>query len=805
MKTKTTNYVNISLAVLILFLAFLVQPVSAKEKNNRLEKQIKDITLKLEQKRKDYHIPGMAIAIVKDGKIVLSQGFGVSDIKNDTPVTNQTLFGIGSTTKAFTANLISTLVDEGKMQWDDPVTKYLPYLQFNMDNENDEITIRDMISHQTGFTRFNLLYANGEVERDEMLKAAIKAEPWAEFREKFLYTNLMVTGAGVAAAQSVNTNWEDLLESRILKPLGMKNTTAYYDKAQENPLLSSGYMWQEEQNNHKKLAMHNITNIGPAGAINSNVDDMTKWLMLQLNKGNYQGKQIVSAAQIQETWSPQIKVGGGAAYGLGWIMRELQGQKMVAHDGSVEGYSAIVALLPESKMGFVLLTNLTQTPLLGESISLVFGTLLDTNEEKIDNNNINANSYDKYVGKYLANFGSFENTLFNFHVENGVAFLDVPGQTDYELLAPDKNGLMFFKVTDTVSVSFDTDKDGKVYALRMHQGGMDFELQKQGVPINAEIDAQELQKYVGQYTSELFKGNLTVKVQNHRLAVHIPGQMTFELHLPDEKNRRHFRIKDVMSVVFETDANNEIVALSAYNSDKKIDTATKVIETNATKLPTVADILKLRKTEQRILALKNYGGFRLKGKITMKQTGIVGQVTTSFKGYNHYREELNFGQYGSVITALNTKNAAIAPSFSAFMEQHGKYFEQAKYSHPSALIDWNHYYDQIDVISATEFNGIKAYVIKLAGGKAPDTQLIINASNGDILKQESKLLNPTLGSIPVVTLYENYQEKFGLRVPFKASVKNDFNGESVIEVDHIESNLKFKPELFKLTNPETGE
>ncbi|MFK8010991.1 MAG: serine hydrolase domain-containing protein [Marinicellaceae bacterium] len=801
---------KISLAFLIIALALLLQPVSANEIFQSYEKQLKEISIKLDQRRKAHHVPGLAIAIVKDNKVIFSKGYGVSDIDKNTPVTDHTMFGIGSTTKAFTANLIAMLVDDGILNWDDPVTKHLPHLQFNLKKSEDQITLRDMMSHQTGFTRFNLLYANGEVKRNDILNAATKAEPWAEFREKFLYTNLMVTGAGVAAAQSVNTDWESLLESRLLDPLGMKNTTARFKTVQENPLLSSGYMWLEEQNKHKKLRMHNITNIGPAGSINSNAVDMTKWLKLQLNKGNFDGNQIVSTTQIEETWSPQIKVGNGASYGLGWIMRDLQGQKMVVHDGSVEGYSAIVALLPETNLGFVLLTNLTQTPLLAESISLVFGTLLDTKQDDMEeevkqSSSKTADFYGKYIGKYMANFASFENTLFDFHVENGIPYLNVPGQSDYELLPPDENGLMFFKVTNTVSVSFDKNEKGDVSALRMQQNGMNFELQKQGVPITVEINEQALQKYLGQYKSELFKGNLTVAIQNKRLAVNIPGQMTFELHLPDEKNRRHFRIKNDMSVEFEINTNNEVVAMSAYNLDKKIDTATKVVDINTELLPTISEILTLRKTKQRIKSLKNAGGIRLTGKVTMKQSGLKGQMITSFVGYDQFREEIDFGQYGSIITALNEKSAAIAPSFAAFLEQHGKYFSQAKYSHPSALIDWHHYYDQIDVLSTTEFNGSKAFVIKLSGGKASDIQLIIDAKNGDILKQESTMLNPTLGSIPVITTYENYQEKFGLRIPFKINVKNEFNGESEIELVQIESNLEFTPSLFKLNNPETGE
>lgn len=809
MKTKTTNYMNICLAILIIAFALLVQPVSATDKNQMLEKQIDDLSLKLEQKRKDYHVPGMAIVIVKDNEIVLSQGFGLSDIEENTPVTDLTLFGIGSTTKAFTANLIATLVDEGTMQWDDPLTKYLPHLQFNLANEKDEITIRDMMSHQTGFTRFNLLYANGKVSRNDVLKAATKAEPWAGFREKFHYTNVMVSGAGVAAAHSVNSNWESLLENRLLEPLGMHNTTANYDTAQKSQLLASGYMWLEEQNKHKKVRMHNITNIAPAGAINSNVDDMAEWLKLQLNKGSYQGKQIVSAAQIQETWSPQFKISDNAAYGLGWMLRDYKGQKLVAHDGSVEGYSAIVALLPESNMGFVLLTNVTQTPLLGDSLNTVFATLLeepkDKSKEEADSEKIEYNSYDEYVGEYIANFASFKNEHFKFHLKDGKAYLDVPSQTDYELKAPDEAGKMFFAITDTISISFDRDSNGKVTALRMQQGGMNFELQKKGVPVIAEIDESKFKSFLGKYTSDMFNGDITVKIQNHRLTVDVPGQMAFELHLPDVQKRRHFRIKETMSIDFETDDNNSITALNVYQADTKIDTAIKKSISTPSPLPSVADIMKLRKTDQRILALKKSGGFRLKGKVTMKQSGIEGQVNTIFDGYDNFREEMDLGQYGSIITTLNKNSAAVAPSFSDLMEQHGIYFEQAQKMHPAALIDWHHYFEKIEVTDVTELNQRKAYIISLSGGNTPDVEMIVDAENGDVLKSETKMLNPTVGSIPVVSIYADYKEISGLRVPYTVIVKNDFNGESSVKIESVESNLKFDPQTFEQINPQSGE
>jgi CubicO group peptidase (beta-lactamase class C family) len=785
-------------------LTLAIQLAEAKPNSTDMQQRLDKLTKQLDEKRREFHVPGMALAIVKDNKLIFSKGFGVSDLAKETPVTNQTLFGLGSTTKAFTASLIGMLVDEGKIQWDDPVTKYLPYLQFKMDNKDDQITIRDMMSHQTGFTRFNLLYANGKVNRNEVLHAAIKAEPWAGFRESFHYTNLMVSAAGVAAAQSVDSSWEDLLEKRILKPLGMHNTTAIFNSAQQNPLMARGYMWLQEQGKHKKLIMHDITNIAPSAAINSNAEDMAKWLLLQLNDGKYNGKQLLSAEQIQESRKPQIKISGDAAYGLGWMLREYKGQKLVAHDGSVEGYSAIVALLPESNMGLVLLTNVTQTGLLGITMNMVWEALLNE-QQTITAENTDNTSYAEYIGEYLANFATFKDSIFKFHLQDGRPYVDVPGQMNYELKPPNKGGKMYFAITDTTSISFDRNENGKISSMRMQQGGMNFEIPKKGVAIKAEINPEELQKYLGKYKSDLFKGDLTVKIQNQRLAVDVPGKMVFELRLADEKGHRHFRIKDSMSIVFETDENNKINALSVYREDKKLDRAKRIDASIGNKLPTIADILKLRQTKQHTKALLNSTGFRIKGTVLMKQSGVQGVITTSFSGYDHFREEVNFGQYGSVITTLNNKHAVIAPSFSDIMQQHGKYYEQTLKMHPASLIDWQHYYENIQVIAEDKFNNKKVYVLKFSGGKTPASTVAIDADNGDIVKIEANMLNPTLGSLVVTRIYENYKEIHGIRFPYKVTVKNDFNGESVIELESIESNVKFSPSIFKQSTLQLGE
>ncbi len=208
-----------------------------------LEQRLARLTKELEMQREDLHIPGMAMAVVRGDKLIYSHGFGRADLENDTPVTPETLFAIGSSTKAFTASLIGMLVDEGKMSWDDPVTKFLPYFELKIDTDDSEarVTIRDLLAHRTGFTRMGILWAGGAVSREEVLRTATRAEPWSPFRKKFYYNNVAFLAAGMASSVAAGSSWDELLAERLLTPLGMKSSSSSIRTAQRDARLSLGY------------------------------------------------------------------------------------------------------------------------------------------------------------------------------------------------------------------------------------------------------------------------------------------------------------------------------------------------------------------------------------------------------------------------------------------------------------------------------------------------------------------------------------------------------------------------------------
>ena len=170
-------------------------------------------------------------------------------------------------------------------------------------------------------------------------------------------------------------SWDELLEAKIFMPLGMSNATSIFEKAQQHPLMAKGYTWKEVEQVHERLPMRNLNRIAPAGGINANVLDMANWVRLHLNHGEFDGKRLISEEQLNETHSPQIKIADGMAYGMGWFLRSWEGKKVVEHGGNIDGFGAQVAMLPEENIGFVLLTNLTASPLQQMSVNMVWDHL----------------------------------------------------------------------------------------------------------------------------------------------------------------------------------------------------------------------------------------------------------------------------------------------------------------------------------------------------------------------------------------------------------------------------------------------
>jgi CubicO group peptidase (beta-lactamase class C family) len=321
---------------------------------------------------KEFEVPGLAVAIVKDGRAVLAKGYGVRKLGELSPVDENTLFGIASNTKAFTAAALAMLVDEGKISWDDPVTKHLPAFQLYDPYVTREMTIRDLLTHRSGLglgAGDLLWWPPTDYSREEIIRRFRYVKPATSFRSRYAYDNVLYMIAGQVVAAVTGKSWDDVIKERIFMPLGMSssNTTV----AALTSSRDAATPHAKVEGRLKPIAPQPLENVGPAGSINSSVAEMAKWLIAQLNRGQLgEGRQLFSERQSREMWSAQTITPLGdppphlaplkanfSAYGLGWGLTEYRGFGTVSHTGGLLGCVSRVTLVPDLNLGIVVLTN----------------------------------------------------------------------------------------------------------------------------------------------------------------------------------------------------------------------------------------------------------------------------------------------------------------------------------------------------------------------------------------------------------------------------------------------------------------
>ena len=319
---------------------------------------------------KEHHIPGASLAIVKDGEIVYQNGFGYKDYEDKSPVDTQTLFAIGSTSKAFTAVVLGKLVDEGKLDWDDLVIDYIPEFRMKDPVATAQMNIKDILCHRCGMSRHDLGWFFAENTRSELLKKIQYLEPFAPFRSAFFYNNWMWMVAGIVTERITGKTWEENIQEMIFEPLGMKEATCSAEGMLKAANHSEPYDMVNDQ--ITRIPFHNINAIGPAGSINAHIEDYAKWLLMNVNQGEFNGKQIVSKENLGEIFNPQMAIDkdndlvkgitknkefSNLVYTLGWVSQHYRGHQMLQHAGGIDGFSAFISILPDDNLGVAILTN----------------------------------------------------------------------------------------------------------------------------------------------------------------------------------------------------------------------------------------------------------------------------------------------------------------------------------------------------------------------------------------------------------------------------------------------------------------
>lgn len=332
----------------------------------------------IEKALHDWGCPGAAVAVVKDGKVVLTKGYGVREVGKPEKVDEHTMFDIASLSKSFTAAAGATLVDEGKMRWDDPVMRLLPGFELPDATRTQTVTMRDLLAHRVGLETGNWMFRISGYDRAEVLRRLRFLKEQAPLRSAMIYSNVLYLAAGEAEARVAGMSYEELIRTRLLEPLGMKSTTVgVAHDAGTNFARSHGDFGGQVRPMRTAKAM----NILPAGGLNSNAVDMTRWLLFQLGDGTWEGKRIVSAAQMAEMHEPQILIPTTVAmraargfdiyagYGLGWQVTAYHGRRMLWHSGSADGMPVYMAILPEDHVGVFVATNSWTAPTLHGAIA----------------------------------------------------------------------------------------------------------------------------------------------------------------------------------------------------------------------------------------------------------------------------------------------------------------------------------------------------------------------------------------------------------------------------------------------------
>ncbi len=329
--------------------------------------QLKEFDAYVEKARAQWQVPGLAVAVIKDGQIIFKKGYGVRKLGNREEVNTQTIFACASTTKAMTAACMAMLVDEAKVNWNDPVIKYLPDFKLYDSYVTRELKVRDLFTHNSGVGNADFLWGVMDISSEEVLKKMALVKPSYSLRSSFIYQNIFYLAAGKIIEKVSGQTWGEFITTRLFKPLNMNRTYATHAGIKDANHSTPHFFYQN--------AVHAIDpdtadSIGPAGSVNSCIDDISLWMQCMLDSSKFSGGRLLKGSTWAELFKPQVIVPADEfyptmqllkpnwiTYGLGWFQHDYQGKKVNYHTGSLAGEVAIHAQLPEAKLGIYVFAN----------------------------------------------------------------------------------------------------------------------------------------------------------------------------------------------------------------------------------------------------------------------------------------------------------------------------------------------------------------------------------------------------------------------------------------------------------------
>jgi CubicO group peptidase (beta-lactamase class C family) len=349
-------------------LALMIFAPAARAQEPDITKKLDGFDSYMAQVLKDWNTPGIGVGIVVNDKLVFAKGYGYRDYEKKLPFTPTTLQQIASNSKLFTAVAAGMLVEEGKLTWDKPVRDSVPTIQFYNDQLNNNVTLRDMLSHRTGVTRHDSIWFKSPFTRKELFDKLKYLEPQEPMRQTFLYNNLMFSAVGEIIELKSGQRWEQFVREKIFTPLDMTSTSYSISDMNQHP--DHGVPFREKRDSFElyKIPYYEDTEgVAPAGAIISNIDDLSHWLIALMNDGKYNGKQVLPAKVLRETLQPAIGLPNtlgealgywellNPAYGMGRQTVSYRGHLLTFHGGDLPGFHSQVSFMPNDKIGVIVL------------------------------------------------------------------------------------------------------------------------------------------------------------------------------------------------------------------------------------------------------------------------------------------------------------------------------------------------------------------------------------------------------------------------------------------------------------------
>lgn len=324
----------------------------------------------IDQQLQRWHVPGVSIAIVKDGKVILSRGYGYRDLARKLPMTELSVQPIASTTKSFTVASLATLVRDGKLEWDKPVREYLPDFRLHSDYATQTVTVRDLVTHRSGLPRHDFAWYGSSLTREQLYQRLRHFELSAEPRARFQYNNFAYMTAGYLGGRVAGSSWEALVSQNLLQPLGMASTSFTVADLLKQPDHATGYKLDDEL---KPIAKpyQELEAMGPTGSLNSNARDMSQYLLMLTANGQWQGKTLIPEADLRAMTTGQMTLPdarlwpevNGPQYGMGWFISNYRGVTLVDHGGNLEGASTTLGFVPGRNIGVYATVNVSGSAL----------------------------------------------------------------------------------------------------------------------------------------------------------------------------------------------------------------------------------------------------------------------------------------------------------------------------------------------------------------------------------------------------------------------------------------------------------